>query len=187
MQKLTEQASQKVNDLAKSYHVSTEAVMCLLQAVQNGNGTMAQFSHAELGGSGQWMQGGMTMVGDMSNDSKKKVEGLCADLAQLLKQNPFLSQPGHSSSRQADNSANWWPSELGSPNSSGGQNDIRYAYFAKERRLAVERNGHITIYDTLNHQISGVSQQQGSGGSSSLSFNSQLGTVELADLPVVSS
>jgi hypothetical protein len=41
--------------------------MTLLQALVNSNGTMAQFSHWELGGGGQWMRGGMTMVGDMFN------------------------------------------------------------------------------------------------------------------------
>ena len=36
--------------------------MSMLQAVMDGNGTMAQFDHPEFGGAGQWMQGGMTMV-----------------------------------------------------------------------------------------------------------------------------
>jgi hypothetical protein len=42
-------------------------VRTLLFAVSAGGGTLAQFDHAELGGSGQWMSGGMTMVGDMFN------------------------------------------------------------------------------------------------------------------------
>jgi hypothetical protein len=37
----------------------------MMFAVLNGNGGMAQFSHGEFGGSGQWMRGGMTMIGDM--------------------------------------------------------------------------------------------------------------------------
>jgi hypothetical protein len=40
------------------------------------------------------------------------------------------------------------------------------------------------VYDTLNHQIGGFSQQQGSG--SSITFSSQFGTVDLSSLPVVS-
>jgi hypothetical protein len=48
----------------------------------------------------------------------------------------------------------------------------------------VEENGQVTVYDTGEHQIGGVSQQQ--GGGSSLTFTSQYGTVRLADLPVVS-
>ena len=81
-------------------------------------------------------------------------------------------------------SGNWWPADLGFPSGSGSQNNIRYAYFANARRLAVEINGHVTVYDTLDHQIGGVSQQQGSGGS--LTFTSQYGTVPVASLPVVS-
>jgi len=33
----------------------------MLFAVLAGNGSMAQFDHAEFAGSGQWMQGGMIM------------------------------------------------------------------------------------------------------------------------------
>ena len=40
------------------------------------------------------------------------------------------------------------------------------------------------VYDTLDHQIGGFSQQQGAGGS--ILFTSQYGTVNLATLPVVS-
>ena len=42
----------------------------------------------------------------------------------------------------------------------------------------------MAIYDTLNHQIGGFSQQQGSGGS--ITFTSQYGTVNLASLPMLS-
>jgi hypothetical protein len=76
-----------INELAQRYGVSTDAVMTLLQALVNSNGTMAQFNHWELGGGGQWMLGGMTMVGDMFNHSlKSKIDGLCSELSQLLAQ-----------------------------------------------------------------------------------------------------
>jgi len=42
----------------------------------------------------------------------------------------------------------------------------------------------VTVYDTLNHQIGGVSQQQGSGGS--LTLTSQYGIVSVSTLPIVS-
>jgi hypothetical protein len=32
---------------------------------------MAQFNHPEFAGSGQWMQGGMLMLGDMFNHALK--------------------------------------------------------------------------------------------------------------------
>jgi len=76
----------------------------------------------------------------------------------------------------------WWPAELGSPSSSGGQNDARYAYFPQAQRLAIDRGGQVTLYDTLDHQIGGVQQQQG-GAYGSLSFSSQFGTFTVDSLP----
>ncbi len=204
MQRLTDQGWQRILDLAQRYGLSTDAVMSMLQSVVNGNGTMAQFFHPELGGGGQWMQGGMTMIGDMFNYGlKSKVDGLCTELSQLLAQQPFAPPPVSNQSpwqngqpqnagapvslfvpAPAGGYGSWWPAELGSPNGSGGQNNVRYAYFSNARRLAVEINGHVTVYDTLDHCIGGVSQQQGVGGSITLS--SQYGTVDIANLPVVS-
>jgi Short C-terminal domain len=209
LQQLTDQGRQRIDELAQRYSVSTDAVMTLLQALVNSNGTMAQFNHWELGGGGQWMRGGMTMVGDMFNYGlKSKVDGLCSELSQLLSQQPFppfptsfqsQSQGGGQQQRSyvgagsvslfvaeapGRASGQWWPAELGFPNGSGAQNQVRYAYFNAAHRLAVELNGHVTVYDSLDHQIGGVSQQQGSGGT--LTFTSQYGTVSVSDLPVVS-
>jgi hypothetical protein len=57
---------------------------------------MAQFSHPELGGMGQWSMGGMIMVGDMFNNGlKARVDALCNDLSALLRgPSPFAAQPG---------------------------------------------------------------------------------------------
>ncbi|WP_029001934.1 SHOCT domain-containing protein [Azohydromonas australica] len=84
----------------------------------------------------------------------------------------------------AAGSSDWWGPGLGRPNSSGAQNGVRYAYFAQARRLAIELRGRVTVYDTLDHHIGGVSQQQ--SGSGSLSFTSQHGLVNVERLPVVS-
>lgn len=186
MQALTNQAQQKVQELSQRYGVSVDAVTTLLQAVANGNGTMAQFSHYELGGSGQWMQGGMTMVGDMFNyNLKALVANLCSELSNLLATQPFIPEVRNSNtSFSMSNTANWWPADLGMPNGSGAQNNIRYAYFSGTHRLALEVNGQVTVYDTLDHQIGGVSQQQ--GGGTTLTFTSQYGTVYLQNLPIVS-
>jgi Short C-terminal domain len=209
LQQLTDQGRQKIDEIARRYSVSTDAVMTLLQALVNSNGTMAQFNHWELGGGGQWMRGGMTMVGDMFNYGlKSKVDGLCSELSQLLAQQPFVPFPASFQSQSqwggqqqgssvgagsvslfvpgapGRASGQWWPAELGFPNGSGGQNQVRYAYFSPARRLAVELNGRVTVYDTLDHQIGGVSQQRGSGGS--LTFTSQHGTVSVSQLPIVS-
>jgi hypothetical protein len=80
----------------------------------------------------------------------------------------------------------WWPGELGNPSSAGGQNDVRYAYFPQSRRLAILHDGKVTLYDTLDHQIAGVQQQQG-GYADSLMFTSQYGTFSIGTLTMVGS
>lgn len=193
MRELTDQAQQTVYNLAQRYGTSPDAVRTLLHAVVAGGGTMAQFSHPDLGGSGQWMQGGMTMVGDMFNHGlQAKVSGLCAELSSLIAgQQVFVPAPASqgSFSQQQQSSGfgysnAFWPAELGQPSASGGQNDFRYAYFPHARRLAVQSAGQTRIYDTLEHQIGGVSQQQ-SGGGSSFTFSSQFGQFTVESLPLV--
>jgi len=207
MQQLTSEGQQLIHDLSQRHGFSADAVTHMLFAVLHGNGAMAQFSHPEFAGSGQWMQGGMLMLGDMFNYAlKNRVNALCAELSSLLANQPgllrsgsFQSQsqsgsgtqaqvigalPGESSLFVPDPSAQWWPAALGAPTASGSQNQVRYAYFAHAARLAVETQGQVWLYDTGNHQIGGFSQQQGLGGS--ILFSSQYGTVNLASLPVVS-
>ncbi len=229
MRKLTPAGQQLIEEVAQRHGCSTDAAMSMLESVIRGNGSMAQFDHPEFGGSGQWMQGGMTMVSDMFNNHlKSQVQALCSELSRLIANQPDLirsgsfqsqsqgSQPqrndgtgqqhqqrasyGGSTQQQIatgpvgpvslfvpaapGTSGDWWPADLGRPNSTGAQNDVRYAFFAEPRRLAIEVNGRMTVYDTLAHQISGFSQQQSSGAS--LTFSSQHGLVAVTSLPVVS-
>jgi Short C-terminal domain len=194
MQQLTSAAEQLVFNLADRYRVSADAVKALLIAVVNGGGGMAQFYHPELGGNGQWMRGGMTMVGDMFNYGLQgTVSGICGELSSFIASNQaYLPPPAaHGQSQQqgsgfgAFGGYNWWPGDLGTPSASGGQNDSRYAYFPQARRLAVQHQGQVTVYDTLDHQIGGVQQQQG-GPYGSQSFTSQFGTFTVESLPIVS-
>lgn len=185
MQALTHKAQQAIANLAQRYGISEDAVRTMLFAVSAGNGTMAQFYHVELGGGGQWMRGGMTMVGDMFNSGlKSKVDGLCSELSTLLAtQTVFAPEPAPSGTSGGYSVGPWWPSSFGGPSSSGGQNDSQYAYFAGPRRLAVKQSGRLAVYDTLDHQIGGVQQQQG-GSSGSFSFTSQYGTFSVDSLPL---
>ena len=207
MANLSPSGIQLVQNLSQRHGVSPDAVTHMLIAVQNGNGSMAQFSHPEFGGSGQWMSGGMTMVSDLFNNHLKcLVNNLCSDISNALANHqttPFSgsfqsqSQNGTHSQAQAsgqigsgnslfvpDPKANWWPQELGPPSAIGSQNTVRYAYFANSHRLAVTTGGQPWVYDTLDHRIGGFGQQQGDG--QSITFTSQYGTVNLSTLPVVS-
>jgi hypothetical protein len=192
MKSLTSSGRQQVETIAAKYNLKTETVEALLKAVVQGNGTMAQFDIAELGGSGQWMKGGMTMVGDMFNNTLKgTVDKLCTELSQLVSSevlyqdaNDKTTEWDAESEHETGNNGSSWPSIFGNPTSSGSQNNFRYAYFAPVRRLVIEENGRRTIYDTKHHIITGISQQQGQGNS--YKFTSQDGPVDLASLQLIS-
>lgn len=188
MQALTQDGQNMVNTMAARHGVSSDAVCHLLQAIAAGGGGQAQFNHPELGGMGQWQQGGMIMVGDMFNQGLKyRVDTLCNDLAGALAMAwPFMPAPmaAPGGAFAPGGFASRWPAELGMPAASGSQNAMHYAVFPAARRLAVEQDGQVSVYDTGDHQIGGVSQQQ--GGDQSLTFTSQYGPVRLLDLPLVS-
>ena len=217
MRQLSEAGERAIGDLAQRYGFSSGAVVSMLESVVNGNGTMAQFSHPEFSGSGQWMRGGMIMVSDMFNNPLKgRIDGLCNELSALVANEDDLITSGSFQSQSqggqrqgafggghqqqsgsgpagrvslfvpppAGSPGHWWPGDLGQPTSSGAQNNVRYAYFAQTRSLAIEANGRVTVYDTLDHQITGFSQQQSTGAS--LTFSSQHGLVDVASLPVLS-
>ena len=115
MQELTPRGRQRVEELRQQHRFSSEAVADLVRALVAGRGTMAQFDHPELGGRGQWVQGGMIMIGDMFNHAlKARVDALCAGLAGIVREEaaPGLQAGGRSSEA-------WWPEGLGVPASAG--------------------------------------------------------------------
>lgn len=197
MPPLSDAGRQLVESLASRHGVSIDAVTQLLMALAAGGGRQAQFNHPDLGGMGQWSQGGMIMVGDMFNQGLKlRVDTLCNELAAALQtSSPFApvasSMQSQSQSSGASGTSlfvpgtfgNRWPEELGPPASTGSQNDLRYAVFPGTRRLAIDQGGRLTVYDIGDHQISGFSQQQ--SGDQSITFTSQFGLVRVADLKVV--
>lgn len=77
----------------------------------------------------------------------------------------------------------WWPDDLGKPSTSGGQNGMRYAFFPDKRRLLVQRDGATVTYETGDHAISGVQQQNGGDPV----FSTGNGSVSLSDLQTVGS
>ncbi|GAA4221467.1 hypothetical protein GGQ68_000159 [Sagittula marina] len=199
MADLTEHGVTTRDDLAARHAVSGTTVEAMMVSVVNGGGTQAQFSIPELGGMGQWSRGGMTMVGDMFNTGlKARVSNLCEDIAQAAGQGPLFKRgepqgnwQGQSQSQGSGNgfgsmsmhSGGWWPETLGQPSAQGSQNDMSYAIFPDRQRLAVNLAGRVTVHDTGDHLITGISQQQGHGRN--WTFTSQYGAVDLAAMPVV--
>ena len=176
-----------VDRLAKRHSVSPAAVQVVMKALRSGGGRMAQFSHADFGGMSQWSPG-MTMVGDMFNNSlKSKLDAICTELAAYVAQAPSERSPRRErdevSYRSLRQGSDWWPSSLGTPSAVGAQNDLQYAIFPSTRRLAIKDGGHIEIYDTGDHQIFGVAQAQSTD--QTLTFTSQDGLVRVGSLPKV--
>jgi hypothetical protein len=177
-----------VDRMAKKHSVSPAAVEVVLAALRSGGGRMAQFSHADFGGMSQWSPG-MSMVGDMFNTQlKAKLDALCSDIAAHLDtaESAGWVRPERDkvSYRSPNRSDDWWPAGLGRPGAVGAQNDLRYAVFPETRRLVIDDQGTISVYDTGSHRIFGVAQAQ--SADRTLAFTSQDGLVRIADLPKVS-
>jgi hypothetical protein len=161
--------------IAERHGISQGAAQALYDAIRRGGGGQAQFSHPDLGGMGQWSRGGMTQLGDMFNQYlKARVGAACQDLAGLAA-GKGAGDAAIDTAPMPGGSADWWPEELGSPTSSGAQNDMRYACFPERRRLAIRRGGRVTVYDTGHYRLTGFSQQQST--SQDLMFSGPDGTV----------
>ncbi|WP_374300183.1 SHOCT domain-containing protein [Paracoccus sp. (in: a-proteobacteria)] len=181
---LTDEHRRRAAAIAHRHGFSPAAAEAMLLSLARGRGTQAQFDHPEFGGMGQW-SGGMLMIGAMfDNGLKARVEALIGDLSHLA------GQVAQARPETDDAAASEWPASLGVPSATGSQGGTSYAVFPATRRLAVRRGGRTVLYDTGDHRIGGVSQQQGTDGS--LAFTSQHGPVSLdslspADLPLEAS
>lgn len=179
MSQLTPYGQQIVKDLIFRYYISEEAVLHLLFALVRGNGVIAQFSHPELGGIGQWRQGATTIMKDewcstLQTEMRVLVENLCIELSQLMREQQLL-QPSAINAQTT-----WYPAELGVPTSSGGEGDFRYAYFVGNSRLAIEENGEVNVYNSLDNQIIDVLRSQDGGD---WLLNTPYGMVKVSKLP----
>jgi len=182
MTDLTNDGRRTIAQIAARYSLSTDTVEAMARAMERGGGTMAQFNIPELGGGGQWMMGGMTMVGDMFNTGlQNTVVNLCGDLSNSMKEAPFF--------RTVESSGGGWPTEFGNPAVTGGQNAMRYAYFPQARRVVIDPGDGqpMRMLDSGEHVIGGFSQQQSNGSDPvlGLSFSSQFGQFSLMSLPEI--
>ncbi|MBS0346741.1 MAG: SHOCT domain-containing protein [Proteobacteria bacterium] len=168
-----------IDEIASRHGFSGDAGRAAYSALRAGGFSQAQFSHPELGGMGQWMSGGMMMIGDMFNDGLKwRVGALLAELSQHREPEPAAATQGNFGFVQ---SGNWWPEGFGSPASSGSQNDMAYAWFPNAAKLLVKLGTDVFAFDTGNLSIYGVQQQQG-GGIASVVLNTSNGPMSLLGL-----
>jgi hypothetical protein len=168
------ETSQEIARIAQRHGISEGAAQALYDAVRRGGG-QAQFSHPDIGGMGQWSRSGMTQIGDMFNNGlKARVAAACEDLALLTPDEDAQDRGGWD---------NWWPEELGAPASAGAQNDMCYACFPDRRRLAIQRHGQVTVYDTGHYRLTGFSQQQST--TQDLVFSGPDGTVRTDSFRIV--
>ena len=75
----------------------------------------------------------------------------------------------------------WWPAGLGTPAAAGGQNAMRYAFFPATKRLVIDDNGAVSVYDTGDHYFNwrlAATECK----NQTLSFSSSDGPVALASL-----
>ncbi len=178
--KLTAEGKKALTKVAQTYGLSQDATMHLWHSIVTGKGSMAQFNHPELGGMGQWMKGGMTMLGDMFNHSlKSSVSNACEDLSAMFFNSAFVTRENIIPMYDNIQPTSWWPEEWGSPSMSGAQNDMRYAYFPHHDRLVIQNLKETLIYDTKGYLLQGVSQQQ--SGTQNLTFSSQKGQVSTSE------
>lgn len=168
-------------EVAAQHGVSVGTVDTLIEGLARTGGAAVQFNLPELGGMGQWMPG-MVMTPMMDGHIlKAKVDALCSQLAGLVRDGA-ISRGAIDEDHEAHDG--WWPDSYPRPDSTGGQNDVRYAYFAHSNRLLVERAGVVTAYDTTGHIVFGAGQQQG-GGASKLTLSTDVGMIPLESLPTV--
>ena len=168
--------------IAARHDLSEGAVRTLADAVARTGGRMAQWNHPDLGGMGQW-SGGMIQIGDMFNNDLKARVGAALDDLSKAGPLPSSEQGGALTDPFKGSAGDWWPGDLGRPAASGAQNDMRYACFPEARRLAVRRDGKVTVYDTGDHRLTGVAQSQ--GGRQDLVFSGPDGVVTLEELVIV--
>jgi hypothetical protein len=190
---LSGEARRAVAEIAERHGFKPETGEAMAEAMMRSGGGMAQFNHPDLGGMGQWSRGGMMMIGEMNNDRlKARVGDLARDLSDAVQGGKIGEETNTGGSSSASSSSasssggskgSWWPDGLGSPSSTGSQNNSRYAVFPDKKRLAVDDGGKVTVYDTGDERIEGASQQQ--GGNTAIRFSTRNGTVRVEDLKAV--
>jgi hypothetical protein len=185
-------AKDVIPEIAARYLVPEEKVREIYRQLQANGGTACQFDCSELGGPVQWMPG-MVMTSRWDDlHLRARVDGLCSELCAIVRGMDTAAPAAFRRDPDAPPAVSrvdlpagesWWPATLGSPAASGDQNGVRYAYFPDKHRLLLQEGARIDAYDTADHHLFGVAQQQ--GHSRSITFNTDHGPVPLSHFKCV--
>jgi hypothetical protein len=164
-------AEDVIPSIAERYHVSIDAAREVERALRATGGRQAQFSHPELGGTGQWMPGMLMIHAAADRQLRTRVEGLLDEVAAVVRGSDTAAPaalardpdaPPALSRVDLPAGESWWPAPYGHPAAQGCQSGIRYAWFPGRCCVLVQVGSRIDCYDTAEHQVRGVGQQQGS-------------------------
>ena len=195
MRELNAEGQRVVSDLSHRYGVSGDAVTTLLQALIAATAAWPSSAIPELGGMGQWSQGGMIMVGDMFNHGlKARGRGLCSELACLGRPEPGVGTEQPQSQSQGGRRA-WVPGAGGGSSGRGGRpSSVSRLDRGPERRALCLVPGHPAARhrvgrpaDRLRHRRPPDRRLLPAAGSAvpRSPSPSQHGPIRVADLPVV--
>lgn len=177
-----------IKELSSKYEIDQDAVECLYNSIQAGNGTMAQYNHPGLGGMGQWMAGGSVMsfnwvlagkITQMANAISQKIlerpSQQSSQPAKVVPVSPVQQKPVVNNSNPSFTPfapmkpmapmTFSFPQGNGekSPDMSGAQNGTSYKYFKNDDVLEITKNGS-TKKIILSAKLVGVSQEQDQQG-----------------------
>ena len=99
--------------------------------------------------------GGGLQAQSQSSQSQQQISPSMLPLAGMAPMQGMAPMPGMTPMTGMAPIQAWWPPELGTPSSTGAQNTLRYAIFPAARRLAIDRDGQVSVHDTGDLPISG--------------------------------
>lgn len=181
-----------IPSIAERYMIDEGIVRLLEKQLRTTCATGCEFEIAELGGKGSWSPGHVTGAPGADHSLRMRIDGLCSELAamirgidssatQALSADPHAAPVGSRLDLAAGES--WWPASFGTPQASGEQAGVRFAFFPAHKRLLVQKGAHIEVFETGELAIKGVADEQ--VRPSSVTFDSDRGAVGLDELKCV--
>jgi len=172
-----------LQDIGKKYGVSLETVNELAAELDRTGGLSVQFNNQELGGKGRWTLNGGAQVGNGFNTAlNKRVDALMRDLWEFI--TAADDHPSEELSKTlppmpALKKRTWWPDAWETPDTSGTNNGLNYAYFSSRNRLALRQGVKVRFFDTSGYSVRSVSIQRDMG-QPIITVNTSQGRVDIS-------